>query len=398
MSLVTNHIKSIKPSPTIVQATLAKEMQSKGIDVLNLSIGESDFDTPNHIKEAAHQAIKDGKTNYTPVDGIIELKKAIQDAYKKRSIKYDLNNIIVSCGAKQVIYNCIMATISEGEEVIIPAPYWVSYPSIVQLAKGKTVIVYCREEDGFKLTPELLKKSITNKTKWVMLNSPNNPTGMKYSRKELKDLADVIREHPNIYVMSDDIYEKLSFDDDVFSLIDVSPELANQILIVNGVSKAYAMTGWRIGYGVGPKDVIKAMKVIQSQSTSGPCSISQYAATEAIKGNQDFIKTSKKSFHSRMKLSSKLMNNIDGITCMETDGAFYIFPNCSYYFGKKTESGKVIKDDFDFCTYILANARVSVVAGSAFGLKGYFRLSYVSSEKTMIEAAKRIDEACSKLI
>jgi aspartate aminotransferase len=396
VSLLSSSIKKINPSPTVAMLSKAKELKAQGIDVLSLSIGESDFDTPDNIKKAAHEAIKAGKTKYTPVDGISELKNAILNKYQNR-LNLNLNNIIVSSGAKQVIYNCFIATIEEDDEVIIPAPYWVSYPDMVKIARGKPVVVECKEKSNFKLTPDLLESAITKRSKWLILNSPNNPTGMKYSKNELKALAEAIKKYPNLHVLSDDIYESMVFDNEVYSLIDVAPELADRIFIINGVSKTYAMTGWRIGYGIGSEEVIKAMKTVQSQSTSNPCSISQYASVEALNGDQSFVSTCVRSFQKRRDLACGLLNEIDGITCIEPQGAFYLFSSCEDLLGKKTSNGTVIKDSYDFCEFLIEQARVIVIPGNAFGMNGYFRFSYAVSEEQIKEAIKRIKTACSSL-
>ncbi|MBP9792242.1 MAG: pyridoxal phosphate-dependent aminotransferase [Rickettsiales bacterium] len=398
MKQVAKFISEIKPSATLALAAKAKTLKAQGVDVISLTVGEPDFDTPENIKAAAIEAIKSGKTKYTPVDGIVELKKAIQSKYNTRINDLKLDNIIVSVGAKQSLYNCFMVTVELDDEVIIPAPYWVSYPDMVMLARGKPVIVNTTEEEFFKLTASKLKAVITSRTRWVILNSPSNPTGMKYSKQELKDIAEVIKSYPHVGIISDDIYEDINFEGEIFSLIDVAPELVDRILVINGVSKSYAMTGWRVGYAIGHKDIIKAMEIIQSQSTSNPCSISQYAALEALTGDQSFLKTLKNTFKERCDIALEKIQKINELSCVSPDGAFYLFPSCSKFFNKKMPDGNLIKDDNDFCDYLLNDAKVVVVPGSAFGFNGYFRLSYAVSVDTIVEAINRIDNSCKKLI
>lgn len=397
MKQVAKFIQDIKPSATLALAAKAKELKSQGFDIISLTVGEPDFDTPDNIKEAALKAISSGKTKYTPVDGIPELKQAIQDKYKAR-VEIDLENIIVSVGAKQSLYNCFMATVEHQDEVIIPAPYWVSYPDMVKLARGIPIIINADEKESFKITADQLKKSITKHSRWLILNSPNNPTGMTYSEGELKAIAEVVKSHPRLGIISDDIYEDINFTDGIISIIDVAPELKDRIMVVNGVSKSYAMTGWRIGYCIGNKDIIKAMKIIQSQSTSNPCSVSQCASLEALTGDQTFLDKTRNVFNVRRDLAIKELRSIEGLTCVEPNGAFYLFPCCKAFFDKKTPDGKVIRNDADFSEYLLNEARVVVVPGSAFGLNGYFRLSYAVSNETILEASKRIKNACSKII
>ena len=377
-------------------ATKAKELKSQGIDVINLSVGEPDFDSFDNIKEAAIEAIRAGKTKYTPVGGIPELKEAIKDIYKGR-IDLDVSNIVVSTGAKQAIYNALVATIEEGDEVIIPTPYWVSYPDMVRIAGGNPVIVDTNPESNFKITAEQLEKAITDKTKWLILNSPNNPTGMKYGEKELEAIDYVLAKYPKVHIMSDDIYEELSYEGARLSFVDIAKESKSRLLIINGVSKAYSMTGWRIGYAIGPSDIIKAMLVIQSQSTSNPSSIGQYAALEAIKGPQDQLKSSISEFKSKRDLAHELLNQIDGISCKKSNGAFYLFPECKSYFGSKLPDGSEVKDDLNLCAYLIDEAKVVVVPGSAFGYPGYFRLSYAVSKEQIVDALERIKAALNKI-
>ena len=362
-------------------------------------MGEPDFDTPDNIKQAAIEAIKRGDTKYTSVDGTATLKKAIIAKFKREnSLEYKPSEIIVSTGAKQVIYNALIASINQDDEVIIPAPYWVSYPDMVLLAGGKPVIVESSEKNNFKISPSSLAEKITPKTKWLILNSPSNPTGSCYCDKELKALAEVLLRHPQIYVLTDDIYEHLIFDGLKFATIaQIEPRLKERTLVVNGVSKAYSMTGWRIGFAGGPEKLIKAMAMIQSQSTSSPCSISQAASVEALNGVQDYITMSKKIFEKRRDMMVAMLNKIDGINCNKPNGAFYVFPSCQGLFGKKTSAGKTIENDNDFASYLLEEALVAVVPGIAFGASGFFRISYAASEEFLQNAMQRISDACKKL-
>lgn len=396
MSIVASYIKKVKPSATLALATKAKELKAQGVDVINLSVGEPDFDSFENIKEAAIQAIKSGKTKYTPVGGIPELKEAIKNAYKGR-IEVEASNIAVSTGAKQAIYNALMATIEDGDEVVIPSPYWVSYPDMVKIAGGRPVIVDTTSESNFKVTGEQLDKAITDKTKWVILNSPNNPTGMRYEKEELKQIDEVLGKHKKVHIMSDDIYEDINYKGGKSSFVDVAKESRGRLLIINGVSKSYSMTGWRIGYAIGPEEIIKAMLVIQSQSTSNPSSIGQYAALEALNGPQKDLKNSVVEFESKRDLAYDLLNKMDGISCKKSTGAFYLFPDCSAYFGMKLPSGSEIKDDMDLCSYLIDEAKVVVVPGTAFGYPGYFRLSYAVSKDHIKDALGRIEFALSKI-
>ncbi len=399
MSFLASSLSKIKPSPTIAVSMKASELKAAGKDIISLGMGEPDFDTPENIKNAAIEAIKKGDTKYTAVDGTAALKKAIISKLKRENnLDYKPSEICVSTGAKQVIFNALIASINPQDEVIIPAPYWVSYPDMVLLAGGTPVIVDSSEQNNFKISPQDLEKKITPKTKWLILNSPSNPTGACYSQQELKALADVLVRNPHVYVMADDIYEHLIFDDLKFSNIaEIEPQLKDRTLVVNGVSKAYAMTGWRIGYGAGPEKLIKAMSMIQSQSTSSPSSISQAASVEALNGVQDYIHSSKKVFQARRDMVVKMLNQIDGINCNTPNGAFYVFPSCKGLFGKKTPSGKVIENDNDFAAYVLEDALVAVVPGVAFGAEGFFRISYAASEDFLKNAMNRIAEACAKL-
>ena len=394
MSIISNSLKRIKPSPTIAVTQKARELRAAGKDVIGLGAGEPDFDTPDNVKRAAIKAIKDGDTKYTAVDGTPALKKAIINKFKRENnLAYDADQITVGTGGKQVLYNAFMATLNKGDEVIIPAPFWVSYPDMVLLAGGKPKIVKCSEADGFKLTPKSLKKAITKNTKWLILNSPSNPTGAGYTKKEINDLAKVLIKHKNVHILSDDIYEHISYDNFKFYTIAQVSKLKDRTLTMNGVSKSYAMTGWRIGYAAGPKDIIKAIGKIQSQSTSNPSSISQAAAVEALNGNQSFIKKRSKAFKERRNFVVKSLNAINGISCLTPNGAFYVFPSCKGLLNKKTG----LKTDADFVQKLLEKSNVAVVQGSAFGLDGYFRISYATSMQNLKKAMERIRSFCESL-
>lgn len=399
MSFLAHSLSNIKPSPTIAVSMKANELKAAGKDIIGLSMGEPDFDTPENIKQAAIKAIQKGDTKYTAVDGTAALKKAIIEKFKREnSLEYKPSEILVSCGAKQVIYNALVASLNAGDEVLIPAPYWVSYPDMVLLAGGNPVIVESSEKNNFKISPHALEEKITPKTKWLILNSPSNPTGACYSAAELKLLAEVLLRHPQVHILADDIYEHLIFDGLKFATIaEVESKLKDRTLIVNGVSKAYAMTGWRIGYGAGPEKLIKAMAMIQSQSTSSPCSISQAASVEALNGIQDYIKPNAKLFQSRRDMVVSMLNSIDGINCNTPNGAFYVFPSCKNLYGKKTMNGKIIENDNDFASYLLEEALVAVVPGIAFGAEGFFRISYAASDEFLKNAMTRIADACQKL-
>ena len=399
MSFLAKNLANIKPSPTIAVSMKAAELKAQGKDIIGLGMGEPDFDTPDNIKEAGIAAIRNGATKYTAVDGIAPLKQAIINKLAKdNDLEYKANQIIVSTGAKQVIYNALMATLNEGDEVIIPAPYWVSYPDMVLLGCGKPVIVQGNAENNFKINPQDLENAITDKTKWLILNSPSNPTGGCYTIEELRALADVLLKYPQVHVMSDDIYEYLTFDGLKFANIAaVEPKLKSRVLVINGVSKAYSMTGWRIGYAAGEPDLIKAMVKIQSQSTSSPSAMGQAAAVEAINGDQKYVQDSLKIFQSRRDMVVKMLNDIDGISCNTPNGAFYVFPSCQELFGKKTENGQEINNSNDFASYLLEEALVAVVPGIAFGFEGFFRVSYAASEEFLQNAMARIAKACAKL-
>ncbi len=394
MSIVSNSLKRIKPSPTIAVTSKAREMRAAGKDVIGLGAGEPDFDTPDNIKQAAIEAIRKGDTKYTAVDGTPALKKAIQAKFSRENhLSYELDQISVGTGGKQVLYNAFMATINKGDEVIIPAPYWVSYPDIVLLAGGKPKIIKCDEKNNFKLTPEKLKKSISKKTKWIIINSPSNPTGSGYTKDEIIALSKILIKYKNLYILSDDIYEHITYDGFKFFTIAQIQKLKSRTLTMNGVSKSYSMTGWRIGYAAGPKEIIKAMAKIQSQSTSNPTSISQAAAVEALNGTQDFISVRSNSFKERRNFVVESLNNIKGISCLSPEGAFYVFPNCKKLLNKKTK----LKTDKDFVEKLLEKAEVAVVQGSAFGLDGYFRISYATSMENLKKAMQRIKTFCDSL-
>ena len=398
MSIVSNNLKRIKPSPTLAVTQKAREMRDSGKDVIGLGAGEPDFDTPDNIKEAAIDAIRRGETKYTAVDGTPKLKKAIQSKFsRENNLSYELSQISVGTGGKQIIYNAFMATLNPGDEVIIPAPYWVSYPDMVLLAGGTPKIVQCSEKNEFKIKPKELKKAISKKTKWLIINSPSNPTGSCYTEKELEELSEILIKNKRIYILSDDIYEHITYDGFKFFTIAQIDALKDRTLTMNGVSKSYSMTGWRIGYGAGPKEIIKAMAKIQSQSTTNPSSISQAAAVEALNGTQEFIKTRTESFKERRDFVVKSLNKIKGLTCFKPNGAFYVFPNCKSCLNKKDIKNNKIKTDKDFVESLLENAGIAVVQGSAFGLPGFFRISYATSMENLQKALAKIQEFCENL-
>jgi aspartate aminotransferase len=399
MPFLSAALDRVKPSATIAVTDKARALKAAGRNVIGLGAGEPDFDTPDNVKQAAIKAIEAGKTKYTDVGGIPELKEAIIAKFKREnSLTYKPNQIIVGTGGKQVLYNALMATINPGDEVIIPAPYWVSYPEMVALAGGESVPVVCPAANGFKLKAADLEKAITPKTKWIILNSPSNPTGAAYTRAELKAITDVLVKHPQVWVMTDDMYEHLVYDDFSFTTpAQVEPKLFDRTLTVNGVSKAYCMTGWRIGYAGGPADLIKAMATIQSQSTSNPSSIAQWASVEALNGPQDFIPAHNKVFKERRDLVVSMLNQANGIECPRPEGAFYVYPSCAGTIGKTTPSGKKIANDEDFVTELLEAEGVAVVQGSAFGLGPAFRISYATKTSDLEEACKRIQRFCANL-
>ncbi len=399
MAQIADRLARIKPSPTIAVSTKARELKAAGRDVIGLGAGEPDFDTPDNIKEAAIAAIRAGDTKYTAVDGTPALKQAICDKFKRENdLDYSPDQITVGTGGKQVLYNALMATLNPGDEVVIPAPFWVSYPDMVLLAEGEPVAVPCSQNNGFKLRAEDLDAAITPKTKWLILNSPSNPTGAAYTRDEMKALTDVLLRHPHVMVMTDDMYEHLVYDDFEFvTPAQVEPQIKDRTLTINGVSKAYAMTGWRIGYAAGPKDLVKAMSKIQSQSTSNPSSVSQAAAVEALAGTQDFIAERNAVFKERRDMVVELLNLCPGLHCPTPEGAFYVYPSCAGAIGKTTPDGKTIASDGDFVTYLLESEGVAVVQGEAFGLSPYFRVSYATSTEALREACARIKRACEAL-
>ena len=398
MSFIAEQLSRVKPSATIAVTNKARELKAAGRDVIGLGAGEPDFDTPDNIKAAAIKAINEGKTKYTAVDGLPELKEAICAKFKRENgLDYKPNQITVGTGGKQVLYNALVCTLNPGDEVLIPTPYWVSYPDMVLLAGGEPVIVEA-DQETFKLTPDALEAAITPKTKWLIFNSPSNPSGAAYTEAELKALTDVLLKHPQVWVMSDDMYEHLVYDGFKFTTpAQVEPKLYDRTLTVNGVSKAYAMTGWRIGYAGGPAELIKAMAKLQSQSTSNPSSISQYASVEALNGPQDFIPERAEVFKQRRDLVVKALNECEGLSCPTPEGAFYVYPSCAGCIGKTAPSGNVINTDEDFVTELLEAEGVAVVQGSAFGLGPNFRISYATSTEALTEACARIKKFCASL-
>ena len=396
MSFLADRLARIKPSPTIAMTTRASEMRAQGHDIISLSAGEPDFDTPEHIRDAGKAAIDAGHTRYTPVDGTPSLKRAICDKFaRENGLDYAPSQISVGTGGKQILFNALMATLDHGDEVVIPAPYWVSYPDMVLLAGGVPVIVECGIADGFRLTPQALDAAITPRTKWLILNSPSNPSGAGYSRDEMRALADVMLRHPDVWILSDDIYEHLVFDGFEFvTPAQVEPQLKDRVLTMNGVSKAYAMTGWRIGYGAGPESLIRAMAKLQSQSTSNPCSISQYAAEAALTGPQDYVAESRAVFQRRRDLVVAGLNACPGIDCPVPQGAFYVYPSIAALIGKTSAAGTRIDDNEAFANALLDEAGVAVVFGAAFGLSPHFRISYATSDAQLTEAMARIRRFC----
>ena len=399
MTFISDSLNRIKPSATMVITAKAADLKREGKKVIGLSAGEPDFDTPDHVKVAAIDAIHKGYTKYTNVEGIPELRQAIIDKFKKdNGLSYSINDVIVGTGGKQILFNALVGSINKDDEVIIPAPYWVSYPDMTLLAGGKPVIISCTQETDFKLTAKELEQVITKKSKWLILNSPSNPTGSCYSRKELEEIADVVRKHKNLYVMTDDIYEYIVYDNfEFFTFAQVAPDLKDRVLTVNGVSKSHCMTGWRIGYAVGPEILIKAMIKIQGQSTSNASSISQYAALAGISGSNDFLKPCLKAFDERRRFVVSKLNNIQGISCLLPKGAFYAYPNVSGLVGKKTNEGIILKNDTDIVEWLLETAEVAAVPGVAFGLEPFFRISYATSLDLLKEAMNRIEKAVLSL-
>ncbi|OLP44391.1 pyridoxal phosphate-dependent aminotransferase [Rhizobium oryziradicis] len=397
MAFLADALSRVKPSATIAVAQKARELKASGRDVIGLGAGEPDFDTPDNIKQAAIDAINRGETKYTPISGIPELRKAIVEKYKRENgLEYKPEQTIVGTGGKQILFNAFMATLNAGDEVIIPAPYWVSYPEMVALCGGTPIFVATKQENNFKLTAEDLEKAITPKTKWFLFNSPSNPSGAAYTHDELKALTDVLLRHEQVWVLTDDMYEHLTYGDFKFATpAEVEPKLYDRTLTMNGVSKAYAMTGWRIGYAAGPLPLIKAMDMIQGQQTSGACSVAQWAAVEALNGTQAFIPENKKIFEGRRDLVVSMLNQAKGIVCPSPEGAFYVYPSCAGLMGKTAPSGKVMETDEDFVTELLETEGVAVVHGSAFGLGPNFRISYATSEEQLEEACKRIQRFCA---
>ena len=397
--MLADRLSRIKPSPTVAVTAKANELKAAGHDVIGLGAGEPDFNTPEHIKQAAIKAMADNKTRYTAVDGIAELKQAICDKFKKdNNISCTPDMITVGTGGKQVLYNALMASINPGDEVIIPAPFWVSYPDMVLLAEGTPVIVECGQNKNFKITADALENAITDKTKWVILNSPSNPTGVGYTKTDLEALAEILRKYPHVNIMTDDMYEYLVYDDFKFTtMVEIAPDLQDRTLTCNGVSKAYCMTGWRIGYATGPKPLIKGIAKIQSQSTTNPNTIAQYAALAALNGPVDFLADNNAAFVRRRNFVVSRLNSIDGLQCSMPDGAFYVYPSCSGVIGKKTPDGTLIETDSDYVTYLLEAEGVACVQGTAFGLSPYFRISYATSDTLLDDALNRIERATIKL-
>jgi aspartate aminotransferase len=400
MAFLAESLNRVKPSATMAVVQKARDIAATGRSVISLGAGEPDFDTPDNIKNAAIEAIKRGETKYTPVPGIVPLREAIVKKFKRENnLDYTAAQVIVGTGGKQILYNAFAATMNPGDEVIIPAPYWVSYPEMVAINGGEPVIVSTTQENGFKLQAKDLEAAITPKTKWLLLNSPSNPSGAAYTHAEIKALTDVLLKHEHVWVLTDDMYEHLTFGDFKFATpVEVEPKLKDRTLTMNGVSKAYAMTGWRIGYAAGPLPLIKAMDMIQGQQTSGACSIAQWAAVEALNGPQDFLKTSKKAFEERRDLVVSMLNQAKGLNCPVPEGAFYVYPSCAGTIGKKTPGGKVIESDVDFVTELLEAEGVAVVQGSAFGLGPNFRVSYATSNKLLEDACQRIQRFCASLV
>jgi aspartate aminotransferase len=399
MAFISDALGRMKPSATIALTQMARDLKAKRDDVISLALGEPDFETPDHIKEAGIDAIRRGETRYPPVAGIVPLREAISGKYKRENgLDYGIDQIIVGTGGKQVIYNALLATVNPGDEVICVAPYWVSYPEIAALCGGTVVTAHAKEANGFKLKPEELEQVITPKTKWLILNSPSNPTGAGYSHEELKGITDVLMRHPHVWLMTDDIYEHLTYGDYKFATaVEVEPELYDRTLTINGLSKAYAMTGWRIGYGGGPQKLIKAMDALQSQQTSGTCTIAQWAGVAALNGPQDHLKVFRETFETRRDLVVSMLNQAKGLKCATPEGAFYVYPSMGELIGKKLPSGKTIETDEDFVLELLATEGVAGVHGSAFGLGPAMRVSYATSTDALEEACQRIQRFCASI-
>ncbi len=399
MSIIADRMSAIKPSPTMAVTAKAAELKAQGVNVIGLGAGEPDFDTPDHIKAAGKKAIDEGKTKYTPTNGIPELRKAVAGKFKRENdLEYDPGQVHIGVGGKQVLFNAILATVNPGDEVLIPAPYWVSYPDMVLIAGGTPVFIACTEADHFKLTAEKLEAAITDKTKWLILNSPSNPTGAAYTAADLQAVADVLLKHPQVWVMTDDMYEHLVYDDFEFKTIaQVEPRLFDRTLTINGVSKAFAMTGWRMGYAAGPMDLIKAMNNIQSQSASHTSSITQYASLEALNGPLDFLAERNAVYKERRDLVVEMLNQAEGINCLTPEGAFYVYPSIAGCIGKTSKGGRKIETDSDFVTALLEEEAVAAVQGEAFGLSPHFRISYATSTDALKEACTRIQKFCAEL-
>jgi len=399
VSIIARRMSAIKPSPTMAVTAKAAELKASGVDVIGLGAGEPDFDTPQHIKDAGKAAIDAGKTKYTPSNGIPALRQAVVDKFKRENeLDYEVGQVHIGVGGKQVLFNAILATVNAGDEVLIPAPYWVSYPDMVLIAGGKPVFIECTESENFKVTPEILEAAITDKTKWIILNSPSNPTGSAYTEEDLQAVADVLLRHPQVWVMTDDMYEHLVYDDFQFKTIaQVEPKLFDRTLTINGVSKAFAMTGWRMGYACGPLDLIKVMNNIQSQSASHTSSITQEACVEALNGPLDFLAERNAVYKERRNIVVELLNQAEGITCLTPEGAFYVYPSCAGCLGKTTPAGKTLETDTDFVTALLEEEAVAAVQGVAFGLSPHFRISYATSTEALKEACTRIQRFCAGL-
>ena len=400
MAFLAHALSRVKPSATIAATQKARDLRAQGREIISLSVGEPDFDTPDNIKQAAIRAIEKGETKYPPVAGIVPLREAICGKFRRENnLAYKPSQVIVGTGGKQVLFNAFMATLDPGDEVIITAPYWVSYPEMVALCGGTAVVVPTHMEHGFKLQPEDLERAITPRTKWIVLNSPSNPSGAAYTREELKKITDVLVRHPHVWVLPDDMYEHLTYGDFKFvTPAEIEPALYDRTLTMNGVSKAYAMTGWRIGYAAGPEQLIRAMDMIQGQQTSGACTIAQWAAVEALNGPQDFIAKSRKVFEERRDLVVGMLNQAKGLKCPSPEGAFYVFPSCAELIGRKTPDGKVIESDGDFVNALLETEGVAVVQGSAFGTAPNFRVSYATSNELLEKACVKIQRFCASLV
>ncbi|MFI6275073.1 aspartate transaminase [Streptomyces sp. NPDC050988] len=398
-ALTALRVQRIKPSPSTAAAQRVRELKAQGLAILDLTVGEPDFDTPEHVKAAAVEAIRRGDTKYTPVNGTPQLRAAIAQKLEQRhGLRYSADRIAVGGGAKQVIFLALMATLDTGDEVIVPAPYWVSYPDMVLANDGTPVVVPCPESEGFKLTPRRLESAITDRTRWVILNAPSNPTGAAYTVDELRALADVLLDHPHVQVLTDEIYDEIWFEPgQVPSLATVEPRLTDRVFLTNGVSKAYAMTGWRIGYGAGSAALVAAVNTLQSQISSCPSSISQAAATAALTGDQDFVRDCVAVYRGRRDVTVKLIDDIPGLSCTPPSGGFYAFVNCTGLLGKRTPSGEVIGSDEDFAGYLLESQQVAVIHGAAYGSPGYFRISFATSTDVLTEACERIGRACADL-